>query len=115
MVIAGTGYNVRLLSLDPPSGYLLCFYTNSPGKSIEKASELAQKAFVLDDSLPWIYILLAYFYLVKRHHERAVAKFELALAFHPNSARANTLLGRALHYAGSPSDAIQLLERAGLK
>jgi hypothetical protein len=49
--------------------------TNSPGKSIGKASESAQKASVLDDSVPWNYILLAYFYLLKRHYERAVAKF----------------------------------------
>jgi tetratricopeptide (TPR) repeat protein len=60
--------------------------SKSPGKSIKKAAELIQKALALNDSLPWTYTLLAYTYLMKRQHEKAIALYERAIELNPNVA-----------------------------
>jgi TolB-like protein/Flp pilus assembly protein TadD len=86
--------------------------TKSPGKSMEKAAELAQKALALDDSLPINIDLLGYIYLQKRQHEKAIAEFERAVALNPNVAYSHAWLGIALNYVGRPEDAIASFKKA---
>jgi adenylate cyclase len=114
----------EVIALDPdfPNGYGLLawthlmdiFYksTKSPGKSIEKAAELAQKALTLDDSLPQTIACLAYIYLMKRQHEKAIAEFERGVALNPNVALSHGWLGIALNYVGRPEDAIASFKKA---
>jgi adenylate cyclase len=86
--------------------------SKSPGKSIEKAAELAQKALTLDDSLPWTYTLLGYTYLMKRQHEKAIAQYERAIDLNPNVADAYAHLGLALTYVSRPEEAIASFKKA---
>jgi adenylate cyclase len=114
----------EVIALDPdyPDAYgflgwthLMDIYyksTKSPGKSIEKAAELAQKALALDDTLPTNIQLLGYIYLMKRQHEKAIAEFERSVALNPNAAGAHAWLGIALNYVGRPQDAIASFKKA---
>jgi adenylate cyclase len=86
--------------------------TKSPRKSIEKAAELAQKVLALDDSNFMSYLLSGYLYLRKRHHEKAIAEYERAIALNPNAAAAHAWLGIALNYVGRPEDAIRSFKKA---
>jgi adenylate cyclase len=86
--------------------------SKSPGKSIEKASELAQKSLAIDDSLPWTIDLLGYIYLLKRQHEKAIAQYERAIDLNPNVADAYGHLGVALNYVSRPEDAIVSFKKA---
>jgi adenylate cyclase len=86
--------------------------SESPGKSIERAAELAQKALFLDDTLDTPHSLLGNIYLMKRQHEKAIAEQEKAVTLNPNGADAHAHLGMTLNYAGRPEEAIALLEKA---
>ena len=87
-------------------------WTKSPGKSMERAVELAQKALALNDTLDTTHSLLGNIYLVKRQHEKAIAEAERAVVLNPNGADAHAHLGMILHYAGRPEEAITLLNKA---
>jgi TolB-like protein/Flp pilus assembly protein TadD len=112
------------IALDPngSNGYFLLawtylmdiFYgaTKSPGKSIEKASELVQKTVALDDSLFMNYLLLGYICNLKRQHEKAIAQYERVIDLNPNVAAAYAWLGVARNYVGRPEDAIRPLRKA---
>jgi adenylate cyclase len=86
--------------------------SKSPGKSIEKAAELAKKALTLDDFPPWTYTILAYTYLLKRQHEKAIAQYERAIDLNPNVADSYAHLGLALNYVSRPEDAIASFKKA---
>jgi adenylate cyclase len=114
----------EVIALDPgyPNGHGLLAWTHlmdiyldptkSPGKSIGQALELAQKALTLDDSLPINIDCLAYIYLLKRQHEKAIPEFERAVALNPNVAFPHGWLGIALNYVGRPEDAITSFKKA---
>ena len=87
-------------------------WTKSPGKSMERAVELAQKALALNDTLDTTHSLLGNVYLVKRQYEKAIAEAERAVVLNPNGADAHAHLGMILHYAGRPEEAITLLNKA---
>jgi adenylate cyclase len=112
------------IALDPdfPGGYtilaathlqdILYGATKSPGKSIEKASELVEKALALDDSFFYAHNIVGRIYLIKRQHEKAIAQYERALELNPNVADAYALFGVALMYADRPEEAIELFKKA---
>jgi len=75
--------------------------SGSPGKSMERASELAQKAVDLDET-----------YLMKRQYEEAIAEGERAVALSPNGADAHAHLAMTLHYVGRREEAIGLFKKA---
>ncbi len=84
----------------------------SPGKCIERATELAQKALALNDTLDSPHSLLGNIYLMKRQYEKAIAEAERGVALNPNGADAHAHLGMILHYAGRPDEAILFLKKA---
>jgi tetratricopeptide (TPR) repeat protein len=86
--------------------------SESPGKSMGRAAELAQKALALDDSLDLPHSLLGNIYLMSRQYEKAVAEEERAIALNPNGADAHAHLGMTLNYVGRPEEAIALLKKA---
>jgi adenylate cyclase len=86
--------------------------SESPGKSMALAAELAQKALALDDSLDPPHSLLGNIYLLKRQYEKAIAEEERAVALNPNGADAHAHLGMTLNYVGRPEEAIALLKKA---
>lgn len=86
--------------------------TKSPGESIVKATELAQKVQAMDDSLSMGHSLLGFIYLIIREHDKAVAEGERAVALEPNGSWANQFLANSLVYAGRSKEAIPLLQKA---
>ena len=55
-------------------------------QTLEQASELAQKALALDDSLPVAHSLLSLVYEQKQQYDQALAEGEQAIALDPNNA-----------------------------
>ena len=112
------------ITLDPenPHAYTMLGWTHqmdvwydsseSPGKSMERASELAQKAIALSDTLDSPHSLLCHIYLMKRQYEEAIAEAERAIALNPNGADAHAHFGMTLNYVGRREEAIALLEKA---
>ena len=86
--------------------------SGSPGKSMERASELAQKAVDLDETLDSPHSLLCHTYLMKRQYEEAIAEGERAVALSPNGADAHAHLAMTLHYVGRREEAIGLFKKA---
>jgi adenylate cyclase len=86
--------------------------SESPGKSMERASELAQKAIALDETQDSAHSLLGHIYLMMRQHEEAIAEGERAVALSPNGADAHAHLAMTLSYAGKPVEAIALFKKA---
>jgi len=84
----------------------------SPGESIEKAIELAQKAIALDDAYAQPHGMLSFLYSIKREHEKALAEGERAVALDPNGADAHALYATSLYFGGRPEEAIPLFQKA---
>ncbi|MDD1766797.1 MAG: hypothetical protein LUQ00_02645, partial [Candidatus Methanomethyliaceae archaeon] len=74
--------------------------------SLQRASELAQRAIALDDSLSDGHALLAETYLWKKRHDDAIAEAEKAVILDPNNAERMLDLGNILAYAGRPEEGI---------
>ena len=86
--------------------------SESPGKSMGRAAELAQKTLALDDTLYLPHSLLSNIYLLKRQYEKAIAEDEKAIALNPNGADVHAHLGMTLNYMGRPEEAIASLKKA---
>ena len=87
-------------------------WSQDPPKSLKRASELAQRAIALDDSLPVAHLLLAQVHLWKKEHEQAVAEAERALTLDPNSADVHANLGNILAQIGRPEQGVEMVKRA---
>ena len=86
--------------------------SKSPRKSLERATELVQKAIALDDSLAGPHGLLGHINTLMGQHEKAIAESELGVSLEPNSADNYAFLGIALRYANRPEEAIPLFKKA---
>jgi adenylate cyclase len=105
-----------------PMGYLylgwVCHHdyvlgnTKSPRETLEKAIELAQKAFAMDDSIAGAHSLLCSLYVLKREYDKAIAEGEQAVALDPGGTDPLVNYGNSLTYAGRPEEAIPLFQKA---
>jgi adenylate cyclase len=86
--------------------------SESPQKSLERASELAQKAIALDETQDYAHSLLGHIYLLMRQYDMAVAEGERAIALNPNGADAHAHLAMTLNFVGKPEEAIMLVKKA---
>ncbi len=86
--------------------------SESPDKSMERASELAQKAIALDETQDYAHSLLGHIFLMKRQYEKAIAEGERAIALNPNGADAHAHLAMTLDYVGRPEEAIASFKKA---
>lgn len=86
--------------------------TETPGESMGRASELAQKAVALNETLDSPHSLLCHTYLMMRQYEEAIAEGERAVALSPNGADAHAHLAMTLSYVGRPEEAIGLFKKA---
>jgi TolB-like protein/class 3 adenylate cyclase/Flp pilus assembly protein TadD len=84
----------------------------TPGKSIEQAFELAQKALSLDESFVDVHHLLGNIYNLQKQLDKAIAQMEQGLAFNPNSASLINNLAKFLMNADRPEQAIAYYKRA---
>jgi adenylate cyclase len=73
---------------------------------------LAQRAVVLDDSLPLAHTTLGVAYLWQNQHEQAIAEGERAITLDPNYAEGYAWLGAIFNLAGRPAEAIEMVEKA---
>jgi adenylate cyclase len=87
-------------------------WSKSPGKDLDRAFELAQKAIGLDKALVRPHATLGWYYLLRGKHDEAVAEGKKAVALVPSSAFANFQLGAFLAYADQPEEAILVSENA---
>jgi len=90
-------------------------WSKSPGRSLELAQRLAQKATALDESSPEAHAVLGLTYLMKREHEKAIAEGERAVALDPNNPNITLVLwplAWTLWYAGRPEEAIAVQKKA---
>ena len=86
--------------------------SESPGKSMERASELAQKAIALDETQDSAHSLLGHIYLMMRQYDMAIAEGERAVALNPNGADAHAHLAMTLNYVGRREEATALFKKA---
>jgi adenylate cyclase len=87
-------------------------WSESPEQSLRLAEELVKKAFAIDDSLGMAHAYLGRIYLTKKHHERAIAEGERALALSPNDDFVQAAFAITLYYSGRIEDAMALYKKA---
>jgi len=87
-------------------------WSQSPGKDLKKAFELAQKAIGLDQALFIPHGTLGWIYLLQGKHDEAIAEAKKAVDLAPGNAWANGCLGTFLAYADRPEEAIVVSENA---
>src|SRR5713101_3339286 len=74
--------------------------------ALDRASQLAQRAIALDESLPRAHIVLSYTYLYKRQYDQATTEAERAVALDPNSALGYEALATIVGESGKPGETI---------
>ena len=87
-------------------------WTATPGRSLQTAEELAEMALALNSTIPQVYFVIGQVALFRREHDRAIAAIQQAIDYSPNYADAYAFLAWALHYAGRPDEAIEMLDSA---
>jgi adenylate cyclase len=87
-------------------------WSESPAKSLQRASELAQKALVIDDSIEGAHLLLGSIYVVKLQFEKAIAEAERAVALNPNGDRALLTLAGIFGHAGRWEESVLYVEKS---
>jgi len=86
---------------------------DSTPQTVERAAEMAQKATVLDDSLPMAHSTLGTIYLWKdKQYDQATAEMERAIALDPNYALGYDGLAFVLMCVGRPEEAIEAAKTA---
>jgi adenylate cyclase len=86
--------------------------TESPKDSLAKATELLEKAILLDNNLAEAHGLLGFIYAVEKQHDRALAQVKKAVALNPNSARAHIYLGKVHTFARRYEESIPEYKKA---
>jgi TolB-like protein/Flp pilus assembly protein TadD len=76
------------------------------GQAMQASREHARRAIALDDCDPWGHIALAYWAMMERRTEEALAAFGQAVTLNPSSAAAHSHLSRGLAFAGRDGEAI---------
>ena len=80
--------------------------SKSPGNSIERALELAQKAAALGEEQSRLHSLMGRIYRIQGKFDEAIAEGKKAVTLNPNGSRAHIFLASSLHYGGRPEEAI---------
>jgi adenylate cyclase len=112
------------LAVDSKNAFALCMlswtyvidarlgFSKSPSESLEKATQIAQKAQAIDDSLPEVHALWNTIYLFQRQYDKAIAAGQKSIELGPNSAVSYILFAQTMCYAGNFEDAVYLAERS---
>ncbi len=81
-------------------------------QTLERASELAQKAVALDESLPFAHFVLGWVYVMQKQHDQAQTEMERAITLDPNFATGYEGLAFVLSSSGKPQEAISAATKA---
>jgi adenylate cyclase len=87
-------------------------WSQSREESLKQAYSFAQKAQVLNDSLPEVYALLAGIHLYERQHEQAIAKGQNAISLGPNNAWVHIIMAHILRFEGRFEEAMAMNKKA---
>ena len=87
-------------------------WSESPGKSIKRSFDLAQKAAALGENQAGIHSLMNRIYRLQGKYDEAIAEGKKSVALAPNFARAHIFLAASLHYGGRPEEAIVHAKKA---
>jgi TolB-like protein/DNA-binding winged helix-turn-helix (wHTH) protein/Tfp pilus assembly protein PilF len=82
--------------------------------SFKTGLEMAQKAKILDKSLPVAYFVSGFAYRGLGEYMKALVEAEKAIEYDPNYANAHLLLATLLYYAGRPEEGLERVEQAML-
>jgi adenylate cyclase len=85
---------------------------NTDPRTLGRATELAQKAVALDDSVPGAHGILSQLYLYNKQHDQALAEAERAIALDPNSADGYVYLALVLRFSGRAEEAVESIKKA---
>ncbi len=114
----------QALALDPqfPAAYVILAsaynldvwlgISRFPGKSLQKAVELCQKALAIDKSAPYANSTLAYIYAWQGRFQKALEHAERAIAINPNWSNAYMAKGYILRQMGRPRQALPAMKKA---
>ena len=104
-------YFYRYLAMAHQNDYWLGS-AKSPSESIEKASELLQKALAIDDGYVDAHAQLSHVYTIRKEYDKSVNEGEMAVSLAPGSAWTLFWYATALSNAGRPEEALPLFEKA---
>jgi adenylate cyclase len=114
----------KAIELDPKSAgahaflgwnYLVAVHyqwSENPRSALERSSDLARKALVLDDSNSGALALLSFVDWTQGRFDQALAEARRAIAVNPNNADGYRALAEALEVNGMPEEAIHSAEKA---
>jgi adenylate cyclase len=84
----------------------------SPGESIKRSFEIAQKAAAIGENQAILHSLMNRIYRLQGNHNKAIAEGKRALELNPSSSRAHIFLAESLYYGGRPEEAINHAKNA---
>jgi TolB-like protein/Flp pilus assembly protein TadD len=87
-------------------------WSKSPGESIKRAFEIAQKTLALDETQPAVHSLFNTIYMAQGQYDKAVAEGKRAVDLAPNDALAHELLAQTMRAVGRFEEAVSLSEKA---
>ena len=113
----------RAIALDPEyaTAYAWLAYTywmewvmhwNQDPRVLDRATDIAQQAILLDDTLPVAHRAMCFIHLWKKQHDQAITEGAEAIALDPNYAEGYTMLSVALSLSGRAKEAIELAQKA---
>jgi adenylate cyclase len=112
----------RALELDPHYAaayarlsltyWLEWFGYGGQDQTLERASELGQKAVALDESLPVAHLVLGWTYLLQKQHDQSQTEMERAITLDPNFAGGYEGLSFVLMTIGKPQEAVAAATKA---
>jgi adenylate cyclase len=105
-------YAAAYAQLSQTYGWDWMWQWNRNRQILEQAFAAAQKAVVLDDSLPLAYSVLGQLYQLKNQPEQAIAAGERAVALDPNNPDSYERLSLILGQAGRAEEAIAMVKTA---
>jgi tetratricopeptide (TPR) repeat protein len=92
-------------------GFCLAFAAHmgwiTADEGVQASRAHASRAIALDDCDPWGHIALAYWAMMERRTEEALAAFGQAVTLNPSSAAAHSHLSRGFAFAGRDREAIE--------
>jgi tetratricopeptide (TPR) repeat protein len=86
--------------------------SQSPGESIARGIEMAQKAISLDQKISFPHGTLTQLYTLRKDYDKALSEAEIGVVLEPNSAYSNAFLGNALVYSNRYEEAVSAYEKS---
>ena len=87
-------------------------WTENLVEPLRQASEFAEQAVELNNSLPQAHVVLGFINMWKQDHEAAIAEVNQGLALDPNHAEGHMYQAIILGFAGQPKESMESVEKS---